>query len=164
MQGTRYAPSQLEFFSFRKGVLPASGQVFMCGPLSVLYCTNVLSAMPSLSRKSSISPMHLSWSIITSWYSDCQRPDWPRLSGFTCVHACMCDVLNHTKNGSPASWAAWMNFLAAARNSSSHVSIRFLVRGPVFSIFWPPLPSAQQCNTPRGPYFFLNSGKSFAFG
>src|SRR6218665_1773339 len=109
MHGTRYAPSQLEFFSLRNGVVPASGQVFMCGPLSVLYCTNVLSAMPSVSRKSSSSPMHLSWSIITSWYSDCQRPDWPRLSGFTWVHACMCEVLNHTKNGSPASWGGWMN-------------------------------------------------------
>ncbi len=32
----------------------------------------------------------------------------------------MCEVLNQTKNGSPASWAALMNFLAAARNSSSH--------------------------------------------
>jgi hypothetical protein len=30
---------QLEFFSFRNGVIAASGQVFMCGPLSVLYIT-----------------------------------------------------------------------------------------------------------------------------
>ena len=37
MAGTRYAPSQLEFFSLRKGVMAPSGQVFMCGPLSVLY-------------------------------------------------------------------------------------------------------------------------------
>ena len=36
MAGTRKAPSQLEFFSLRKGVMPASGQVFRCGPLSVL--------------------------------------------------------------------------------------------------------------------------------
>ena len=34
--GTRNAPSQLVFFSLRNGVMPASGQVFMCGPLSVL--------------------------------------------------------------------------------------------------------------------------------
>ena len=33
--GTRNAPSQFVFFSLRKGVVPASGQVFMCGPLSV---------------------------------------------------------------------------------------------------------------------------------
>ena len=36
MAGTRKAPSQLEFFSLRNGVMPASGQEFMCGPLSVL--------------------------------------------------------------------------------------------------------------------------------
>ena len=39
-----------------------------------------------------------------------------------------------------------------------------VVYGLVFSIFWPPFPSAQQCRTPRGPYFFLKLGKSFAFG
>jgi hypothetical protein len=45
--GTRKAPSQLEFFSLRNGVIPASGQLFMCGPLSVEYTTMVSSAMPS---------------------------------------------------------------------------------------------------------------------
>ena len=34
--GMRNAPSQLVFFSLRNGVMPASGHVFMCGPLSVL--------------------------------------------------------------------------------------------------------------------------------
>ena len=34
--GTRKAPSQLVFFSLRNGVVPASGQVFWCGPLSVV--------------------------------------------------------------------------------------------------------------------------------
>ena len=95
--GTRKAPSQLEFFSLRNGVMPASGQVFMCGPLSVLYMTSVLSAMPSSSSRSSSSPTCLSWSIITSWYSDCQRPDWPRLSGLAWVRKCMCVVLNQTE-------------------------------------------------------------------
>ncbi len=33
--GTRNAPSQFEFFSLRNGVMAASGQLFMCGPLSV---------------------------------------------------------------------------------------------------------------------------------
>ena len=64
--GTRKAPSQFEFFSLRNGVIPASGQEFMCGPLSVEYMTNVLSAMPSSSRKSSAWPTFLSWSIIVS--------------------------------------------------------------------------------------------------
>jgi hypothetical protein len=34
--GTRKAPSQLVFFSERKGVIAPSGQVFMCGPLSLV--------------------------------------------------------------------------------------------------------------------------------
>ena len=33
--GTRKAPSQLVFFSLRNGVVPASGQLLRCGPLSV---------------------------------------------------------------------------------------------------------------------------------
>ena len=64
--GTRKAPSQLVFFSLRNGVIAPSGQVFMCGPLSVLYMTMVLSAMPSSSSRSSSSPTFLSWSIIVS--------------------------------------------------------------------------------------------------
>ena len=35
ISGTRKAPSQLEFFSLRNGVMPPSGQVFMWGPLSL---------------------------------------------------------------------------------------------------------------------------------
>ncbi len=65
--GTRKAPSQFEFFSLRNGVIPASGQEFMCGPLSVEYITMVLSAMPSSSRVSSRVPTRSSWSIIVSW-------------------------------------------------------------------------------------------------
>ena len=34
-QGTRKAPSQLVFFSERNQVMAPSGQVFMCGPLSL---------------------------------------------------------------------------------------------------------------------------------
>ncbi|MNW17111.1 hypothetical protein D3C71_2161810 [compost metagenome] len=34
--GTRYAPSQLEFFSLRNGVVAASGQENWFGPLSVV--------------------------------------------------------------------------------------------------------------------------------
>ena len=34
--GTRKAPSQLVFFSERNGVIAPSGQVFMCGPLSLV--------------------------------------------------------------------------------------------------------------------------------
>ena len=35
--GTRNAPSQLVFFSLRNGVMPPSGQLLRCGPLSVEY-------------------------------------------------------------------------------------------------------------------------------
>ena len=56
MAGTRKAPSQLEFFSLRNGVMAPSGQEFMCGPLSVLYMTMVLSAMPRSSSCFSSSP------------------------------------------------------------------------------------------------------------
>ena len=34
--GTRKAPSQFVFFSLREGVVPASGQEFWWGPLSVV--------------------------------------------------------------------------------------------------------------------------------
>ena len=55
------------------------------------------------------------------------------------------------KNGLPALTWRVMKSLAAATVSSSIVSMRFLVSGPVFSMRWPPLPSAQVCSTPRGP-------------
>ena len=135
----------------------------MCGPLSVVYMTMVSSAMPSSSSRSSISPTFLSWSIIVSWYGDCQRPAWPRLSGLVCVRKCMCVVLSQQKNGLPASCWRLMKSFAAATNSSSQVSMRLLVSGPVSSIFClPTRPQrgcsvgssasvAQQCSTPRGP-------------
>ena len=53
INGTRKAPSQFVFFSLRNGVIAPSGQVFMCGPLSVPYMTIVSSAMPSSSTRSS---------------------------------------------------------------------------------------------------------------
>ena len=66
MAGTRKAPSQFEFFSLRKDVVPPSGQEFWCGPLSVLYMNKVSFAMPSSSSSASTRPTALSWSIITS--------------------------------------------------------------------------------------------------
>ena len=83
--------------------MPASGHEFMCGPLSVEYMTMVFSAMPSSSSRSSRLPTMSSWSIIVSWYSDCQRPDRPMLSGLVWVRKCMCVALNQTKNGVCAS-------------------------------------------------------------
>ena len=83
-------------------------------------------------------------------------------------------VFSHTKNGLPALFCRLMKSVAAATNSSSQVSIRFLVSGPVSSIFClPTLPQrgisvgsslsvAQEWITPRGPKFFLKFGKSFS--
>ena len=95
----RKAPSQLVSFSLRNGVVAPSGQLFACGPLSVLYMTIVLSAMPSSSSRSSISPTFLSWSIIVSWYGDCQRPACPRLSGLVWVRRCMWVILTQHEEG-----------------------------------------------------------------
>ena len=168
--GMRNAPSQLVFFSLRNGVMPPSGQELRCGPLSVEYWTKVSSAMPRSSSRSSICPTFLSWSIIVSWYGDCQRPACPRLRFFVCVNMCMCVVLSHTNQGLPALFCRLMKSVAAATNSSSQVSMRFFVSGPVSLIFclptlpqrgWTVLSSlsvAQQCMTPRGPKFSKNLG------
>src|SRR5271166_2050014 len=80
--------------------MPASGQEFMCGPLSVEYITMVFSVMPSSSSRPSRSPIRSSWSSIVSWYFDCQRPARPMLSGLGWVRKCMWVLLNQTKNGS----------------------------------------------------------------
>jgi hypothetical protein len=73
-------------------------------------------------------------------------------------------------------FAFFMNVLAAATKSSSQVSMRFLVSGPVSSIFcFPTLPQrgstvgsslsvAQECITPRGPNVLRKFGKSFSLG
>ena len=63
-------------------------------------------------------------------------------------------VLNQQKNGLPAFLARPRKSWAAARTSSSIVSMRFMVSGPVSSI----LPSAVDLITPRGPNLLLNSG------
>ena len=63
--------------------MPASGQEFMCGPLSVEYMTMVLSAMPRSSRASSSRADDL---VVVNHrvvvFVDCQRPDCPTLSRF----------------------------------------------------------------------------------
>ena len=71
---------------------------------------------------------------------------------------CMRVELNQTKNGLPSLLAFWMKVTAAFSNSSSIVSIRFLVSGPVFSIRWPPFGSAQVWSTPRGAYRARKAG------
>ena len=139
------------FFSLRNGVIAPSGQLFMWGPLSVEYTTIVSSAMPSSSSVSRTWPTWRSWSIIASWYSDCHRPDWPTLSGFTWVRKCMWVVLTHRKNGTSSACLRSMKSMAPSMISSSMVSIRFFVSGPVSSIVCVPSGFARQRSTPRGP-------------
>jgi hypothetical protein len=103
-------------------------------------------------------------------------PAWPTLCGFVCVLRCMCVVFIQTKKGvSAACWFA-MKSLAAPTVSSSIVSIRVLVSGPVSSIrCFPTRPNrpcsvesstsvAQEWMTPRGPKRSLKCGKSSAGG
>lgn len=73
-------------------------------------------------------------------------------------------VLNHTKKGVPASVWRRMKSIAESRNSSSQVSIRFLVSGPVSSMRWVPSSPAHEWITPRGPNRSLNPGNSSSVG
>jgi hypothetical protein len=140
--------------------------------MSVEQTTIVWSVIPSASSLSSRAPTVLSWSIIVSWYGDCQRPAWPRLSGLVWVRRCMWVVLNHTKNGVPAACWRSMKSSACSSTSSSIVSVRLRVNGPESSIrCLPTRPQrgssvasssslAQQCRTPRGPNRSRKCGKS----
>ncbi len=76
------------------------------------------------------------------------------------VLKCIPVVLNQTKNGVSASTASSMKRFASGRISSSMVSIRFLVSGPVSSM----RPSAQLWITPRGPKRSRKWGKSSSVG
>ena len=83
---------------------------------------------------------------------------------------CMRVELNQQKNGLPALCCRSMKSSDASRNSSSTVSIRFLVSGPVSSIVCLPtrpkrgssvgssLSLALHLSTPRGPNFALELG------
>ena len=83
---------------------------------------------------------------------------------------CMRVELNQQKNGLPALCCRSMKSIAAPRNSSSTVSMRFLVSGPVSSIVCLPtrpkrgssvgssVSVALHFSTPRGPNFARNSG------
>src|SRR5262249_34736623 len=69
--------------------------------------------------------------------------------GGTWVRKCMRGALNQQKNGLFALPCRSMKSMAAADVSSSIVSMRFFVSGPVSSI----LPSDDDLMTPRGPNF-----------
>ena len=78
----------------------------------------------------------------------------PADSAFRCVKMCMRVEFHHRKNGLSSFAARSMKSIALALTSSSIVSMRFFVSGPVSVI----VPSAKLWITPRGPKFFLNSG------
>ena len=92
------------------------------------------------------------------------------------VKRCMWVVLSQTKNGRVESFARLMKSLAAATNSSSQVSIRFFVSGPVSSILCLPTRPQRGCSvgssssvaqewiTPRGPNIWRKFGKSSSVG
>lgn len=82
------------------------------------------------------------------------RPGGLRWFSATCVRRCIRVALNQQKNGLFARTWRSIKSMAAAEVSSSIVSIRFLVSGPVSSI----LPSADERITPRGPNRLRNSG------
>ena len=67
---------------------------------------------------------------------------------------CILVEFHQMKNGLLACLARAMKSNVLAFTSSSIVSIRFLVSGPVSVM----RPSAKLWITPRGPNFFLNSG------
>jgi len=100
--GTRQAPSQLEFFSPRKGAAGASGQVLQCGPLSVGHLTTVYSSLPGWR-----------W-FLRTWVRKCMRVPFHRL-----------------KKGLPASTWRATRPLAAATVSSQIVAMRVFVSAPV---------------------------------
>ena len=150
--GTRYPPSQFVFFSPLKGAVPPSGQVNFSAPLSVVYITTVLSVMPSSSSLSSIWPIMPSCSTIPS--GNTPKPVTPSDSGFKRVCTCIRVVLYQRKKGLSALTALSRKSNAAAVTSSSIVSIRFFVSGPVSSM----RPSAEDFMTPLGPNFSRNAG------
>ena len=80
-------------------------------------------------------PTTASVSIMPSAYSvSAVRPGWLRCSGRTWVRACIRVVFIQTKNGVSACTCRSMKSMAAAEVSSSTVSIRLRVSGPVSSI------------------------------
>src|SRR5271154_1444327 len=91
--------------------------------------------------------------------------------GWRWVQICMRVVLCQMKNGLPAFTELSISASVSARNSSSAVSMRFLVSGPVSSqVCLPHGPKrgsggaglsvavALHLYTPRGPNFAMNAG------
>ncbi len=85
-------------------------------------------------------------------------PLMPRSSGLTWVRKCIRVPFHQVKNGFRAATWRRMKSTAASEVSSSTVSIRLRVNGPVSSIRCVPSGFANVRRTPRGPNRFRNSG------
>ena len=112
--------------------MPPSGHVLFWGPLSVEYMTMVLSAMPSSSSLSSIWPICSSWTTMRR----CRGPA-RSCRGSSRRRGCGSASRSSCTRGRTADrpWPASRSTRARASViSSSMVSIRFLVSGPVSSI------------------------------
>ncbi len=79
-------------------------------------------------------------------------------SALSRVQMCMRVEFHQRKNGLSAFFASSMKRMASRVTSSSIVSMRFLVSGPVGSIFCVPSGLAQVWITPRVPNRFRISG------
>ncbi len=100
----------------------------------------------------------------------------PRAPRLVCVRRCMWVVFTQQKNGLRLLCCRWMKPDAASTNSSSHVSIRFLVSGPVSLILCLPTRPQRGCSfasslfvarhsrTPRGPKRSWNCSKPCLLG
>ena len=85
-------------------------------------------------------------------------PVTPWDSGLRWVQMCMRVEFHHRKNGLPAACARSMKSSAPSVTSTSTVSIRSLVSGPVSSIVCVPSGLAIDLITPRGPNRSLKVG------
>lgn len=150
--GTRKPPSHCVFFSPLNMVVPPSGQVNVSAPLSVEYMTMVLASRPSSVSLASTWPTWPSCSTMPSAYTP--SPVLPSEAAFRCVKTCILVEFHQRKNGLSAFFARSMKSSAFAVTSSSIVSMRLRVRGPVSLM----RPSAKLWITPRGPYCFLKAG------
>ena len=82
----------------------------------------------------------------------------PRDDSLSRVQMCMRVEFHQRKNGLSAFFASAMKRIVSLVISSSMVSMRFLLSGPVLSIFCVPSGLAQVWITPRVPYFLRSSG------
>ncbi len=107
------------------------------------------------------------WSCSTMPSAYSSWPEIPRFSALTWVRKCIRVPFHHTNQGLPAACCSLMKAMARSEVSSSTVSMRFLVSGPVSSIFWVPSGMAQEWSTPRGPNFLRKvwpSGRTMSPG